>query len=312
MRDQAERLRELAERLRDAPAAAPADGGAGARAGGAPRRARVIAVTSGKGGAGKTNVAVNLSYALLKLGHEVVVLDADLGLANVDVLLGTTPRWHLGHAIHGEKSILDLLYSAPEGLKLIAGGSGLSELVDLPQADLERFLHSLKELETHTDFLVVDTGAGMGRAVMAFTLAADEVMVVTTPEPTAITDAYAVIKAVVRRQPAARISLVINQAHDRAEAEQAGQRLSATVLRFLDAHLEILGHIPFDPQVGRSVRSQTPFLLAAPNSQAAAAIWQLARRLTGNGEGAPGTLPGVGLFIDRLSRFFARSGEGEP
>lgn len=306
MRDQAERLREIAERLRENPLPGPGERSPAA-ASGAPKRARVIAVTSGKGGVGKTNVAVNLSYALLKLGHEVVVLDADLGLANVDVLLGTTPRWHLGHAIHGEKGILDLLYSAPEGLKLIAGGSGLSELVDLPVEDLERFLHSLRELETRADFLVVDTGAGMGRAVMAFTLAADEVIVVTTPEPTAITDAYAVVKAIVRRQPAARISLVINQAQDKAEADQAGQRLSTTVLRFLDAHLEILGHIPFDPQVGRAVRNQTPFLLSAPNSQAASAVWLLARRLSGLEEGAQGSPPGVGLFIDRLSRFFARA-----
>ncbi len=309
MRDQAERLREIAEHLRQDPP--PDVPGSLSSAAPAPvhRRARVIAVTSGKGGVGKTNLAVNLSYALLKLGHEVVVLDADLGLANVDVLLGTTPRWHLGHSIHGEKGILELMYSAPEGLKLIAGGSGLSELVDLPQEDLERFLRNLRELETQADFLVVDTGAGMGRSVMAFTLAADEVIVVTTPEPTAITDAYAVIKAIVRRQPAAKILLVVNQAQDKTEAEQAAQRLSATVLRFLDAHLELLGHIPYDQQVGRAVRNQTPFLLSTPGSPAGQAISQMARRITGQEEGARRTAPGVSLFFDRLGKFFSRGGK---
>lgn len=302
MRDQAERLRVMVEQLRQEPLSEAAERPL-------PKRARVVAVTSGKGGVGKTNLAVNLSYALLKLGHEVVVLDADLGLANVDVLLGTTPRWNLGHTIHGEKSILDLIYTAPEGLKLIAGGSGLSELVDLSQEELERFLHSLRELETRTDFLVVDTGAGMGRAVMAFTLAADEVIVVTTPEPTAITDAYAVIKAIVLRQPAAKISVVVNQAQDRAEADQAAQRLSTTVLRFLGAHVEILGHIPMDRQVGRAVRNQTPFLLSTPESPAGAAVWQMARRLAGLEEGGGGSRPGVGLFFDRLGKFFTRGGK---
>jgi flagellar biosynthesis protein FlhG len=295
MRDQAERLRQIAESYK-AELSAPRRGSS--------RRTRVLAVTSGKGGVGKTNVSVNLSYALLAMGREVTVLDADLGLANVDVLLGTAPRMHLGHAINGQADIMDLIYQAPGGLKLIAGGSGLEDLADLPESDLQRFIHTLRKLEGHTDFLVVDTGAGLGRTVTNFVLAADAVLMVTTPEPTSLTDAYALCKAVVRKNPAADIKLIINQVENRADAQEAADRLSATVLRFLGASLEYLGAIPVDREVSRSVRHQQPFFLSAPHSPASQAVRELAQRLVGE-PGSPRA--GVGLFFDRLTRVFARS-----
>jgi flagellar biosynthesis protein FlhG len=296
MRDQAERLRQMAESYKAELMVAPRRQGT--------RRTRVLAVTSGKGGVGKTNVSVNLSYALLAMGHEVTLLDADLGLANVDVLLGTVPKMHLGHAITGHADIVDLIYEAPGHLKLIAGGSGLEDLADLPEQDLQRFIQSLRRLEGLTDFLVVDTGAGLGRTVTNFVLAADVVLMVTTPEPTALTDAYALCKAVVRKNPAADIKLIINQVENRADAQEAADRLSATVLRFLGASVEYLCAIPVDKEVPRSVRNQRPFFLSAPGSLASQAVRDLAQKLVGD-SGDPRA--GVGLFFDRLTRVFSRS-----
>lgn len=294
MRDQAERLRQLAESYK------LEAGGAKPRLA---RRARVLAVTSGKGGVGKTNVSVNLSYALLAMGYEVMVLDADLGLANVDVLLGTVPQMHLGHALSGQADILDVIYEGPGRLKLIAGGSGVGELADLPENDLARFIQSMRKLENQTDFLIVDTGAGLGRSVRNFLLAADVVLVVTTPEPTAMTDAYALIKSVVQKNPAADIKLVVNQAESREEAEEAASRLSAAMLRFLGASLEFLGSIPQDREVPRSVRNQRPFFLASPATAASQAVREIARGLVGDKENPRA---GVSLFFDRLSRVFAK------
>lgn len=295
MRDQADRLRQLAESYKAEIL--------GPRPGAAVRRARVLAVTSGKGGVGKTNISVNLSYALISLGKEVMVLDADLGLANVDVLLGTVPRLHLGHAISGEADVSDLVYDAPGRLKLIAGGSGVSDLVDLPEADLQRFIRSLRSLEARTDFLILDTGAGLGRSVTNFVLAADAVLVVTTPEPTAITDAYAVVKTVVRKNPAADIRLIVNNAQSETEAQEAADRLSTTVLRFLGISVEYLGWIPSDREVPRCVRNQQPFFLSVPNSPASQAVLDLARKLTGDEE-TPRA--GLGLFFDRLTKVFTK------
>jgi flagellar biosynthesis protein FlhG len=260
-------------------------------------------VTSGKGGVGKTNVSVNLSYALMKLGQEVMVLDADLGLANVDELLGTVPQKHLGHALAGVADILDIIYDGPGSLKLIAGGSGVGELADLSDTDLQRFIQSLRKLESRADYLVVDTGAGLGRSVRNFVLAADIVLVVTTPEPTAMTDAYALIKSVVQKNPAADIKLIVNQVESKAEADEAAARLSAAMLRFLGASTEYLGAIPADREVPRCVRNQKPFFLANPTSPASQAIQAIASRLLGDPEHPKA---GVTLFFDRLSRVFAK------
>ncbi|MFO7171540.1 MAG: MinD/ParA family protein [Bacillota bacterium] len=298
MRDQAESLRRLVGGMRSP---GPAEGSQGPVPPDRGRVTRVLAITSGKGGVGKSNLCVNLAYALRQLGHRVLIFDADLGLANVDVLLGTAPRWHLGHLLRGERTLSELIYTAPEGVDLIAGGSGVAELADLSDPELHRFLDQLQALQGAYDFLLIDTGAGVGRGVLTFAVAADEVLLVTTPEPTALTDAYAVTKGILRRRPGARISLVVNQAQSRQEAEETGERFSAAVLRFLGAHVEMAGYIPFDPQVGRAVRRQVPLVLAAPDSPAARALRALAARIAGVG-GVGGT-PGVGLFFDRLRRF---------
>lgn len=291
MGDQAERLRQMAEDLKKE---------IHEKAGPRPeKRARVIAVTSGKGGVGKTNVSVNLGYALLHLRKEVILLDADLGLANVDVLLGTNPPRHLGHLLRGEAGILDLIYRGPGNLKIIAAGSGLQELVDLPEGELLRFIQSLRTLESRTDFLILDTGAGLSRSVLNFVLAADEVILVSTPEPTAMTDAYATIKVITRRNPSAQIKVVMNMVENQEEAEVAVNRLANAAMRFLGIHLESLGHIPGDPLVTTAVKGQSPFFLKYPDAPSSLAVKAIASTLVGD-EGSKG----LGLFFERLGKFF--------
>lgn len=292
MVDQAQSLRRLADNLKS-----------GIREKLAPRLSstKVIAVTSGKGGVGKTNFSVNLAIGLIQLGHEVLLLDVDLGLANVDVLLRTNPSYHLGHVVRGEKRLQDIIYRGPSGLKLIAGGSGLTELLDLPETDLARFVKSLSELEHHGRFIILDTGAGLSRQVTSFVLAADEIIIVTNPEPTAMTDAYASIKVVTRHRPLANIKIVMNQVENNEDAELSTNRLATAALKFLGVQVESLGHIPSDPCVSRSVKKQQPFVLAFPNSPAAQAVQGLARTLSGLPQEGPAT---GSLFFDRLTRFF--------
>lgn len=295
--DQAERLRRLAEDLK-------ADiRNQGAVPGRAPWGPRVIAVTSGKGGVGKTSIAVNLGLALRQLGHEVLIIDADLGLANVDVVLGTNPALHLGHVVRGEKRIEDVIYTGPGGLKLIAAGSGLQELLDVEEPELARFVHALQELEREADFVLIDTSAGLTRQVTAFVLAADEILVVTNPEPTAMTDAYAVIKIITRHRPGANIRLILNEVDNEEDAEVAINRISMAALRFLGVQIDSLGHVPSDLTVPRAIKQQQPFLLSYPGGAAARAVRELAARLSGTSDEQEYD---KGFFFRRLARFFSR------
>ncbi len=292
MSDQAQRLRQMASNLKSEIKQKSRPLGQ--------HRSRVVAVTSGKGGVGKTNFAVNLALGLIQRGRDVLLLDADLGLANVDVVLGTNPTYHLGHVVRSEKRLQDVVYRGPLGLKLIAGGSGLNELLDVGDMELKRFIGGLEVLASQSDYVLLDTGAGLSRQVMSFVLAADEILVVTNAEPTAMTDAYATIKVISRQNPAANIRLVMNAVEDDQEAELAINRLTMAALRFLGVNVESLGSVPYDGSVTRAVKKQQPFLLAYPGTPAARAVKELAANLDGGDAGA-----GSGLFFDRLAKFFS-------
>lgn len=280
MGDQAARLRALAEAYKR-----QILGEAGAPAPPPRRRAQVIAVTSGKGGVGKSNIAVNLAYALIARGRRVLLLDADLGLANADILVGAMPSRHLGHFLAGTATLPDLIVQAPGGLAVVPGGSGIHDLLDLPPDQLDRFVAAMGTLEDRCDHLIVDTGAGLHAAVMRFVLAAHVVVLVTTPEPTAVADAYAVLKALVREQPGAAVRLVVNQVRHPAEGQDTADHLAAVARRFLGIHLDHLGSVPLDPAVPEAVRRQYPFFLSAPRSPAARAVAQMAARLLGEPQG---------------------------
>jgi len=241
--------------------------------------ARVITVTSGKGGVGKTNFTVNLGIVLAKLGQKILLVDADLGLANVDVMLGMIPKYNLGHVLLGEKKLADIIINGPAGMKIIPSGSGMYKLANLGEKKLTQCLQYLNELEKTSDIMLIDTGAGLSKSVLKFVLAAGEVIIITTPEPTAITDAYGIIKVIASANRDIPIKVVVNMVKNEKEAEEVMERLSAVSQRFLGLDLVKLGFIPVDTIVSKAVKEQQPFVLAHPRSAAAQSINQIANRL---------------------------------
>lgn len=267
-----------------------------------PRRASVIAVTSGKGGVGKTNIAVNLAIKLASAGKQVVLLDADLGLANADVICNIDLPANLSHVIARRKDLSDVLVEAPGGFRLIGGASGLARMADLTDIDRQRIVTALGELEQQADVILIDTGAGISPNVLAFTRAADHVLIVTTPEPTAITDAYAVVKVISRDQAVGRISLLVNNARNPDEARVVHERISKVARQFLGVSVFDAGSVPADEQVSLAVRKRMPFALSAPRSAASHAVAQLAIRLE---QGVAASTQNESFFA-RMSRWFRR------
>lgn len=253
MNDQAQRLREMVQ-------------GGGSPGRRRDRTNRIIAVTSGKGGVGKSNITINLALELQRQGQRVLVLDADFGLANVDVLLGITPKYNLSHVINGAKSILEVIEEGPNGLKFISGGSGIQELIHLKEEELEGFIRKMGLLEGEADVILVDTGAGLSQSVMRLVLSSDEVILVTTPEPTAIMDSYALVKMAVSENPGIRIHLVVNKAESRREGEELLERFRTVTRDFLKVDLDGLGYMVYDQAVMKAVKSQEPFSLLYPHS----------------------------------------------
>lgn len=253
----------------------------------APGTCKIIAVTSGKGGVGKSNVILNTACALAGLGKKVLVLDADFGLANIDVLAGITVRSTLAHVVKGERSISDILVDGPSGITIIPASSGLQEMADMSISDRERLMEQMSGLDWQGDFMLIDTGAGISANVVDILLAVPEVVVVTLPEPTAITDAYAIIKVMSQRGSSARIRLLVNQASDQAEGADTFERLRRVVKRFLPVDLEYLGYVASDSRLVDAVMRQTPVVEAFPRSLSARCFHELARKIANLPAGDP-------------------------
>lgn len=265
-------------------------------------RASVIAVTSGKGGVGKSNIAVNLAIKLASADKAVVLMDADLGLANADVLCNIDLPSNLSHVIARRKELADVMVDAPGGFRLIGGASGLARMADLSDYDRQRLIDALADLEARTDVILIDTGAGISPNVLSFTRCADHVLVVTTPEPTAITDAYAVIKVISRDAPGQPISLLVNQVQRAEEGHLVYERIAQVARQFLAVHVLDGGYVPADPEVPAAVRRRTPFLLHNPRCPASVSIGQLAMRLQ---RGIEPATAGSGFF-NRMGRWFKK------
>ena len=279
MEDQATRLRKLVERKNsDGAAEQP---GISARPGGEASRsgARVIAVTSGKGGVGKTNLTVNLAIALGKKGKRVIVIDADLGTANVDVLLGTSSKYTLLSLAREDIQLEDVLVRGPYGVSYISGGSGMEHAGEMSVMQRQVIFNKLAACDEWADIILVDTGAGVGKNVLDFIMASDEVVLVITPEPTALTDGYAVLKSYRQLEATQPIRLVVNRVYDIVESSETANKLICTAERFLHMELKSLGFVFDDTSLMKAVRRQVPLMAAYPDSMAARCVEALANSL---------------------------------
>lgn len=243
------------------------------------KKARVLTITSGKGGVGKTNIAANLAICLAVAGKKVLLLDADLGLANLDLLLPVSARTNLAQVITGKRRLEEIIQTGPAGLRLICGASGITQIADLNEFQRQRLLQDMTALENLCELIIIDTSAGISRNVMTFCQAADHTLVVTTPEPTSITDAYATIKSITQIGSQAKISLLVNMADSRPQAKEVFQRISQVSYRFLGNTVYDAGYILRDQHLVQAVCRRQPVVLAFPRSEAAHCFVALAQKL---------------------------------
>lgn len=244
---------------------------------------RVIAVTSGKGGVGKTSISVNLALQLQEMGKKVVILDADFGLANVEVMLGIRPRYNLADLIFNNKSIEEIITEGPLGIGFISGGSGVQDLVNLDKENLKKLITKLVKLDSLYDIVIIDTGAGISDSVVEFVLSSPEVLLVVTPEPTSITDAYSLLKAVNRKKEFDRgqksIKVITNRVESTREGQEIYDKIRIVVSKFLNIQLEYIGYIPQDKKIAAAVIEQKPIFISAPNSEPAIRIRSICNNL---------------------------------
>lgn len=278
MMDQAEILRQLAS-----------------KSSGLNEKSKIITITSGKGGVGKSNFVVNLAIALAKEGKKILLFDADIGMGNDDVLMGIYPKYTMFDAING-KEIEDIIEQGPAGVMLLAAGSGLNQIEDLQTEEREKFLNKLESLEGY-DYIIMDTGAGINKSVLAFISCSEELVLLTTPEPTSLTDAYSLIKATSHFKIKDKANVVVNKTFTEEEGIQTFNKLKKAVDRFLDLDVTYLGAISDDRKLVKSVRDQVPFVIAYPNSDAAREIDIIAEKfINGKEYNAKPSIGAKGVF----------------
>lgn len=264
--DQADELRKKVEKLKEQ---APTS--------------RVIAVTSGKGGVGKTSISVNLALQLQNMGKKVVIIDADFGLANVEVMLGIRPQYNLADMVYNGKSVEEIITQGPNGIGFISGGSGVQDLVNLDKLSLKNLISKMVKLDSLYDVVIIDTGAGIADSVIEFVISSPEVLLVVTPEPTSITDAYSLLKAVNRKKEFDReqksIKVVTNRVFNEDEGLEIFEKISIVVSKFLNIHLEYLGYIPQNKGMSSSVLEQKPVLIREPDGEPSCQIRKMCNKL---------------------------------
>lgn len=240
---------------------------------------RTIAVTSGKGGVGKTNLVANLAVAFRKLQKKVMIMDADLGLSNIDIIFNIAPKYNISHVINGEMDLKDVIVEGPHGIKILPASSGMQELTSLDEFQRLRIIEEFDLLKEDIDILLIDTAAGISSNVAFFCTASQEIIVVTNPEPTSITDAYALIKVLFTRYQEKDFRLLVNSVKNSSEAFDVFKRLSIALERFLNISIDYLGYLPYDEAVKYSVRQQKPFIEMYPDCIISKNIMDVASKL---------------------------------
>ncbi|MGI6449640.1 MAG: MinD/ParA family protein [Desulfitobacteriia bacterium] len=267
------------------------------------RRSRVIAIGSGKGGVGKTTLAINLSLALSDLGKRVIILDADIGMANVELLLKLNTSLNLTNVLNGQCSLRDTLTPGPLGINLLPGSSGISSLTNLNPIQFNRILAGFSDLENECDIFIIDTGAGLSENVLKFLEAADDLILITTTEPHALMDTYALTKALAYRNPEVKPLLIINRCETESEAYKCSETFNKAASRFLKLKPELIGWIYEDKKVSKSLKNQRPLYLTNPTSEYCQQITKIATRLLGK-KIIPERSSGIISFINKLKRNF--------
>lgn len=271
MNDQANRLREMAMNVRKE---------IEAELRGNFQKTRVIAISSGKGGVGKSTIAVNIALAISSAGKKVLLMDADMGLANIDIMLGMLPKYNLYHIIQGQKNIKDIIIPGPGNLMIIPGGAGIEELANIDQNQLQRLLTEIGKIDGQYDYMIIDTGAGISKHVMAFLLAADDAIIITTPEPTSLTDAYGIVKTIHKKQSfAGNLYLIVNRVSSDAEGTLVAEKFKQVCTKFLNRDIALLGSVINEPLIADGIKQQQPFIQIYPRSSASRNIQLLAQCL---------------------------------
>ena len=243
------------------------------------KTARIISVTSGKGGVGKTSLSVNLAAHLSKQGTKILLIDADLGLSNVEIMLGVTPSYTLKDVIKHGRDIEDVIINGPFNLDFISGGNGFLELAEQSEVEREEILIKIHKLEELYDIIIIDTGAGISKNVTAFLTISDEIIVITTSEPTALTDAYSIMKVISEEKLKQKIGLIINRVKTKSEFQQASNILISTAKKFLGEEIKSLGYVYEDPNVRKRIYKKTPFVIYYPDSKASDCIIDIVANL---------------------------------
>jgi flagellar biosynthesis protein FlhG len=292
MNDQAQRLRERLGKLSTQTNQPGRDIG----------KTKVIAVTSGKGGVGKSNFSLNFALCLKQKGQRVVLFDLDVGFANIDVLMGVSAKKNIIDLIDKRLSIWDIIEEGPNDLKFVAGGSGLSQIFELDEIKLHYFFEQLAQLQGYADTIILDTGAGMSKDMLRFLLSADDIMLVTTPEPTSLTDAYALVKMTHNQKPDVHINVVVNRVVNEKEGRATGEKLLLVARQFLKLEMNLLGFVYDDAHVSKAVKKQQPLCLAYPACKAANSFQSIANaylsigKIDDNSSGMKGFLSRLRIF----------------
>jgi len=269
---------------------------------------RVIAITGGKGGVGKTNISVNLAVAWAELGRKVMLLDADLGLANIDVVLGLHPEYDLSHVMRGERTLSEVIVEGPSGISVVPASSGVQAMAELSEAEHAGLIRAFSDIGQDLDVLIIDTAAGISDTVVSFSRAAQEILVVVCDEPASITDAYAMIKLLNREYGVERFRVLANMVRNAQEGQELYKKISRVTDRYLDVMLTYTGSVPFDEQLRKAVKAQKPVVQAYPRSQSAQTFKNLAKKA----DSWPMPV-GVGghlqFFVERLIQYSSQTGE---